>query len=255
MLEIDGLQVHLMDSVTVAVRLRAPHHGGVVERFDSSDPFPGLDVARNPRIARILRNRKFKFMLILSNQIIFWTVIFVGLMGAATLDLNFGAAITWYVWFFLVFVMMIVVGRTWCAMCSFGGFAEWIQRHTFWQRAQTTFSLGREVPTPLAQLGFVLTIGTFLLLTWIEEYFIIARLGNRESTSFMVITIAISALAFFLVFERRTFRRYVCPLTSLIGTVGSMGTITGFRKRDRDVYVSCKTQDYISGGDQGFGYP
>jgi polyferredoxin len=252
---IDPPEDRLRDPIAVAIHLRAPEKSGVHERFDASDPEPGLDIARSPRVARLLRNRKFQFLLILPNQIIFWTVIFVGLLGTAVPGLNFGAAITWYVWFCLVFVMMVVVGRAWCAMCPFGGFAEWIQRRTFFQRTQKTLGLGRKFPEPLAQVGFVLPVGVFLLLTWIEEYFNIAGPGNPAATSFMVIGIVATALTFFLVFERRTFCRYICPLTSVIGTIGSMGSVAGFRTRDRDVCVSCTTKDCMRGGADGFGCP
>ncbi len=245
----------LADPVPVAIRLRPPERSGLAERFAASDPSPGLDVARNPRVARLLHNRKLQFLLILPNQIVFWTVIFVGLLGTAVPGLNFGAAITWYLWFCLVFVMMVVVGRAWCAMCPFGGFAEWIQRRTFFQRTQKTLSLGRKFPEPLARLGFVLPVVSFLLLTWIEEYFNIAGPGNPAATSFMVIGIVASAVLFFLVFERRTFCRYFCPLTSLIGTVGSMGSVAGFRTRDREVCLSCGTKDCMRGSESGFGCP
>lgn len=245
----------LRDPVPAAVRLRPPERDGIARRFAPSDPAPRLDLLRNPRIARLVRNRKFQFLLILPNQIVFWTVIFVGLLGTAIPGLNFGTAITWYVWFCLVFVMMVVVGRAWCAMCPFGGFAEWIQRRTFWQRTQKTLGLGRKFPEPLARLGFVLPVASFLLLTWIEEYFNIAGPGNPAATSFMVIGIVASALTFFLVFERRTFCRYICPLTSLIGTVGSIGAVAGFRTRDREVCLTCKTKDCMRGGADGFGCP
>ena len=248
-------KAHLTDPVAVAIRLRPQTRDGVHERFDTSDPAAGLDVARHPLVARVLHNRKFQFLLILPNQIVFWTVIFVGLFGTAIPGLNFGAAITWYVWFCLVFVMMVVVGRAWCAMCPFGGFAEWIQRKTLFQRTQKTLGLGRKFPEPLARLGFILPVGSFLLLTWIEEYFNIAGPGNPAATSFMVIGIVATALAFFLIFERRTFCRYICPLTSVIGTIGSMGSVAGFRTRDRDKCVSCETKDCMRGGDDGFGCP
>ena len=245
----------LADPLPAAVRLRPPEREGLAERFAATDPSPGAELTADPRVARLVRNRKFQFFLILPNQIIFWTVIFVGLLGTAVPGLNFGAAITWYVWFCLVFVMMVVVGRAWCAMCPFGGFAEWVQRRTFFTRTQKALGLGRKFPEPLARLGFLIPVASFLVLTWIEEFFNIAGPGNPADTSWMVVGIVASALLFFLVFERRTFCRYVCPLTTLIGTVGSMGSVAGFRTKDREVCLSCRTKDCMRGGDQGYGCP
>jgi len=243
------------DPVPIAIRLRQPQRTGADARFGPSDPPRGWDITASPKVARLVRDRRFQFLLILPNQIIFWTVIFVGLLGTAIPGLNFGTAITWYVWFCLVFVLMVVIGRAWCAMCPFGGFAEWVQRRTFWRRTQRTLGLGRKFPEPLARYGFLLSVATFIGLTWIEEFFNIAGPGNPADTSWMVVGIVSSALIFFLVFERRTFCRYLCPLTTLIGTVGSMGSAAGFRTRDRDVCLTCQTKDCMRGGEQGFGCP
>ncbi len=246
---------HLVDPMGVAVRLRRPEDPAGIGRFTPSDPSPGLDVARHPLVARILRDRRLQFMLILPNQIIFWLVIGIGLLGTVVPGLNFATAITWYLWFCLVFVMMVVVGRAWCAMCPFGGFGEWVQRHAFWKRTDSPIGLGLKMPEKLAQYGFLLSVGAFLVLTWIEEFFNIAGPGNPASTSYMVLGIVGSALLFFLVFERRTFCRYVCPLTALIGTVGTMGSVAGFRTRDRDVCLACSTKDCMRGDADGFGCP
>jgi len=243
------------DPVAVAIRLRPPVRSGVTERFGPSDPPKDWDLAAHRRVARILRSRKFQFALILPNQIIFWLVIFLGLLGTVVPGLNFGTAITWYIWFGLVFVMMVVVGRAWCVMCPFGGFAEWIQRRGLWTRTQRRLGLGRKLPEPIARYGFLLSVGSFLLLTWIEEYFNIAGPGGPWATSFMVLGIVGGALLFFLVFERRTFCRYFCPLTALIGTVGAMGSVAGFRTRDRQVCLDCKTKDCMRGGVNGYGCP
>jgi polyferredoxin len=255
--EVDGVEserpVHLVDPIAVAIRTRAPLHPG--DRFEATDPSAGHDVAANPRVARLLHNRKLQFLLILPNQIIFWLVIGIGLLGTVVPGLNFATAITWYVWFCLVFVLMVVVGRAWCAMCPFGGFGEWIQRHTFWKRTTKSIGLGLKVPEKVGQYGFLLSVGAFLLLTWIEEFFNIAGPGNPASTSFMVLGIVGSALLFFLLFERRSFCRYVCPLTSIIGTVGSMGSVAGFRTRDRDVCLACETKSCMRGDADGYGCP
>jgi len=246
---------HLIDPIAVAVRVRRPEDPSATGRFTPTDPAPGLDVARHPLVARVLRDRRLQFMLILPNQIIFWLVIGIGLLGTVVPGLNFATAITWYLWFCLVFVMMVVVGRAWCAMCPFGGFGEWIQRHAFWKRTDSPIGLGLKMPEKVAQYGFLLSVGAFLLLTWIEEFFNIAGPGNPASTSLMVLGIVGSALLFFLVFERRTFCRYVCPLTALIGSVGTMGSVAGFRTRDRDVCLACTTKDCMRGDADGFGCP
>lgn len=243
------------DPVAVAVHLRPPQRADAGDRFVDTDPPKTWDLARDPRVARALKNRKFQFAMILPNQIVFWLVILSGLAGTVIPGLNFGTAITWYLWFCLVFVMMVVAGRAWCAMCPFGGFAEWLQRHTLWQRTQKSLGLGRKVPEPVARYGFVLAVGTFLLLTWIEEYFNIAGPGNPMATSWMVVGIVASAVTFFLVFERRSFCRYFCPLTALIGSVGAMGSVAGFRTRDRDVCIDCTTKDCMRGNEKGYGCP
>jgi len=242
--------------ISAAVRLRPAQRQGLRERFASSDPVPERDLtAAFPRLARLVRSRRFQFFLVLPNQVVFWTVIVVGLVGTVVPGLNFGTAITWYVWFCLVFVLMVVVGRAWCAMCPFGGFAEWVQRRALWRRTQKALGLGRKFPEPLARYGFLLPVATFLLLTWIEEFFNIAGPGTPSDTSWMVVGIVSSALVFFLVFERRTFCRYICPLSTLIGTVGSMGSVAGFRTRDREVCLNCRTKDCMRGGDKGYGCP
>ncbi len=242
------------DPISVAVRLRPRAREGL-ERFDSTDPAPGLEITRIPQVGRAVRSRRFQFLLILPNQIIFWLVIFIGILGTVEPKLNFATAITWFLWFCLVFVMIVVVGRAWCAMCPFGGFAEWIQRRALWRRAQTRLGLGRKMPEKLAQYGLLMSVGTFLGLTFVEEYFNIAGPGAPIATSIMVLGIVTSALIFFLVFERRTFCRYLCPLSALIGSVGAIGSVTGFRTKDRNRCIECATKDCMRGGEEGYGCP
>ena len=243
------------DPLSEAIRLRPVQRKGVNERFSASDPSPRLELTSHPAIARLVRQRWLQFFMILPNQIIFWAVIFIGLFGVADAGLNFATAITWFLWFCLIFVLMVGIGRAWCAICPFGGFGEWLQRRTLWRRTQKTLGLGLTFPPSWARFGFLISAGTFLGLTYFEEFFNIAGPGDPWYTSTMVLGIVFSAAATFLIFERRTFCRYVCPLTSLIGSVGSMGAVAGFRTKDREVCMSCQTKDCMRGGTEGFGCP
>lgn len=243
----------LDDPVSVAIRLRAPQKSGVKEHFSATDP--KKEVSKNSLASKILHDRKYQFLLILPNQIIFWLVIVSGIAGTVVPGLNFATAITWYVWFCIVFVLIAVIGRAWCAMCPFGGFAEWIQRRTLWKRLQGSIGLQLHYPQKLATYGLLSSAATFVLLTYIEEFFNIAGPGTPRDTSFMVIGIVTAALLSFLVFERRTFCRYLCPLSSVIGTLGAVGSAAGFRTKDRDTCLSCNTKDCMRGGEAGYGCP
>jgi NosR/NirI family transcriptional regulator, nitrous oxide reductase regulator len=243
------------DPLLVATRLRPPQRVDIEGHFAPTDVPAGGDLARHPRMARILKSRRFQFLLILPNQILFWAVIFIGLFGTLDPNLNFGTAITWYIWFCVVFVLIAAFGRAWCVMCPFGGVGEWVQRRTFWGRTQRALGLGIKLPEPIARYGALLSVGTFLLLTWLEEFFGIAGPGTPSLTSYMVIGIVLSALIIFLVFERRTFCRYICPLSCVVGSFGAMGSVAGFRTRDREVCLSCETKDCMRGGEDGYGCP
>ncbi len=238
-------------------RLRPPEEKAAAARFADSDP--GIDLTRTRFIGPILTkgigNRKFQFSVILPNQIVFWLVFIVGFVGISDPTLNFGTAITWYIWFALMFTMTLAVGRGWCMVCPFGGFGEWIQRKTFWKRAHKRLSLGWRMPPSAAKYGLVISAGVFIIMTWAEEFFNIAGPGFPYETSFMVLGIVGAAAIVFLLFERRTFCRYFCPLSSLIGSAGSNGVIAGFRTRDRQKCIECKTKECMRGGEKGYGCP
>jgi ferredoxin len=224
---------------------------------DPGEGVRGTDLTRWGWLRRWLRMPSWQFQLILPNQVLFWVVIVVGLAGSSDPELNFATAITWYVWFCLVFVMILTTGRGWCAVCPFGGLAEWVQRRSLWHRAGARRPLGLGLPFPerLGRYGYLLPVATFALLTWIEEFFEIAGPGAPPLTSALVIGIIVAALVSFLVFERRTFCRYLCPLSTLIGVLGALAPVSGFRARDRAVCAGCTTKDCLRGNDSGRGCP
>jgi polyferredoxin len=238
-------------------KIRAAQRQGVSEHFSASDPT--LDLTRmpgfGPFLERMLKSRKFQFYLIVPTQIIFWLVVISGIFGTLEPAQNFGTAITWYIWFALMFPATLLIGRAWCLVCPFGGIGDWVQRRAFWQRTQNRLGLGLKMPQALAEYGLLISAGVFIVLSWLEEFFNIAGPGAPILTSIMVLGIIAFSLITFLVFERRTFCRYLCPLSSLIGANGSTGVIAGFRPRDREVCLNCQTKECIRGGTDGYGCP
>ena len=240
-----------------ATRNRPPLEEGVAERFADSDS--GIDITTLPLIGRMLKNglkrRYFQFSIILPSQILFWIVVFTGIFGVLEPSQNFATAITWYIWFALMFPLTLALGRIWCVTCPFGGFGEWVQRKTLWSRKQKSLGLGWKMPKPVAEYGLLISAILFAAMTWIEEFFNIAGPGTPILTSFMILGIISFSFVTFVLFERRTFCRYLCPLSSLIGVAGSTGTVAGFRPKDRETCLNCQTKDCIRGGEKGYGCP
>lgn len=238
-------------------RIRLPQTDGVVERFSDSDP--RLDLTRAPIIGpvlrRVLKRRGFQFSLILPSQILFWLVVFTGIFGILEPTKNFATTITWYIWFALIFPLTLVLGRIWCAVCPFGGFGEWVQRKTLWSRKQKSLGLGWKMPKWLAEYGLLFSAIFFIGMSWLEEFFNIAGPGDPILTSIMILGIISFSVLVFLLFERRTFCRYLCPLSSLIGSAGSTGMIAGFRPKDRQKCLDCQTKECMRGGEKGYGCP
>jgi NosR/NirI family nitrous oxide reductase transcriptional regulator len=254
--EIDGGPIRV-DSPLPATRNRPPLEEGVAEHFAESDS--GVDITTLPVVGRILKlglkKRYFQFSIILPSQILFWLVVFTGIFGILEPTKNFATTMTWYVWFALIFPLTLALGRIWCVTCPFGGFGEWIQRKTLWSRKQKSLGLGWKMPKQFAEYGLVFSAVLFIGMTWMEEFFNIAGPGTPILTSFMVIGIISFSALIFLLFERRTFCRYLCPLSSLIGTAGSTGVVAGFRPKEREKCLNCQTKDCIRGGEKGYGCP
>ncbi len=248
-----ALPIRELPVIDLPRRLREPHRGGAAEHFGPTDPH--IDISRLPLLRRALKSRAFQFFLILPNQMIFWLVIVTGLFGALLPTHNFSTVITWYIWFCAVFLLMVGVGRGWCAMCPFGGLAEWVQRRTLWRRHPVSIGLGLRWPRALGRWAILPSVAMFLVLTWFEEFLNIAGPGDPRFTSFLVLSVIGVALITFLLFERRTFCRYLCPLTALIGTVGATGMVAGFRTRDRELCLTCPTKDCMRGSEHGYPCP
>ncbi len=242
------------DPIGAAVRLRPPQGEGLAERFAATDPGPQRELTRRPWVARMLASKWFQMAVAGPVTAGFLAIIVSGLVGTSDPTLNV-TAITWYLWFCLVFVMLVAAGRAWCAMCPFGAIGDWFGAQPALQRFQKALHLGRPVPDVIARYGFLISIGTFVVLTWIEEFFNVGGPGAPHDTSLLIGGIVLVAAASFLVFERRSYCRYFCPLTALAGTIGSIGAVAGFRTKDRDVCLTCTTKDCMRGGEHSRGCP
>ena len=230
-----------------------PRRDRTVQRRTPGDP--SLDIARFPAVQRLLRSRAFPLGLVVAGQVVMWLVVAAGFLGAAVPGRNFATVFTWYFWFAVFLLLTVTVGRGWCLVCPFGGQAQWLQRLSFTGRGRRSLTLGWTWPARWGRWGLIVSAGLFILVTWAEEFFRAAAPGDPVFTAYFALFMIALALATFLLFERRTFCRYLCPLSAVVGVAGATGVVAGFRARNPDRCLTCATKACVRDAQDGHGCP
>ena len=212
-----------------------------------------FDLLRLPLVKPLLTHRAFPFALIFPNLFIFTLVILTGLFGTPVGNANFSIIFVWIVWWALLIMFLIPLGaRAWCTMCPIPAVGEWVQRRAVIAPSSgRPTSLGWEWPKPLRNiwvqnLSFVGVAGFSALI-----------LTRPFVTGALLLGFMVVALALFLVFRRRAFCRYVCPVSGFIGLYSAAAPVE-LRVKDQDVCLAhCGIQgkECMKGSSRGYGCP
>jgi len=164
---------------------------------------PGADVLGMRVIGKALRWRGFLAFLIVPTMVVFLLIVLAGLRGAQDTD-NPAILLTWILWWPAVIFTFFLAGRVWCSFCPFGYLGD---------VAQKIFSLRLKVPGILKNMWW--RLGLFLALTWVTTLWALDR--SPGGTAWLGLGLTLGAMALAVVFEKRTFCRYVCPLGGVFG--------------------------------------
>jgi ferredoxin len=156
-----------------------------------------------PLVGGLLRSRWFLTLLIVPTLLVFAGIIASGLLGEQNTS-NPAVLLTWLLWWPAVIFTFLLVGRLWCAMCPFGWLGD---------VAQKMFSLRLKPPRILKNMWW--RLGLFLALTWATTLWALDR--SPFATAGLALSITLGAVALALIYEKRTFCRYVCPLGGVFG--------------------------------------
>ncbi len=189
-----------------------------------------LDLTRSPRALALLRSRWPQFLLRAITLAGFIFTILAGLMGSVVGSHNFAIIFVWIAWWTALKLAFIPFGgRSWCSICPIPMPGEWLQNGGILQpRGSMGIGLGKRWPKVLRgtwiQAGGFLLIGLFGALT----------LTSAKITAIVLLFILVLALALSLVFERRSFCNYLCPIGGFSGLYAQAGPVE-LRVKDTDI--------------------
>jgi transcriptional regulator with AAA-type ATPase domain len=210
-----------------------------------------INILRRDRIRDILRHPLIPKVFVWANILIVTIMAGFTLYGgsrAADHPLqdfgnNPGMLITWVIWFPILPISAFLIGRVWCGMCPIAGIGELCAR---------VKSFNVPVPKFLKRMDFWMVVAAFVFLDYIEE---LAGVADKPWATglLLVIIIGLSAL-FCVLFERKTFCRYVCPLAGMLGAYSTM-SILEVRGNKKVCQTQCGQHLCYKGTDHCSGCP
>jgi transcriptional regulator with AAA-type ATPase domain/pSer/pThr/pTyr-binding forkhead associated (FHA) protein len=156
---------------------------------------------------------------------------------------NPGMLITWLIWFPLLPISAFLLGRIWCGMCPIAGIGDFFARIK-------KFNL--PAPTFLKNMNFWLVILAFLFLEFTEEIFGVA--DKPLATGLLLVIIIGLSVLFCVLYERKTFCRYVCPLAAVLGAYSTLSVVE-VRGNKKVCQTQCGQHTCFKGSEKVEGCP
>ncbi|AEG58785.1 4Fe-4S binding protein [Desulforamulus ruminis] len=165
-------------------------------------------------LKNILKSKWYPGIFQWPTAIVFIIIMYELLIGIPVAHDNFGTAMTWVLWWPIIPLIFLLVGRFWCAICPFATLSDLIQKWV---------GNNRPVPKFLKRYGIWIIDIFFILITWADHVFGIVESPRGSGVlMLLIITGVVAAGAFF---ERRTWCRYLCFLGGLAGNYSRAGAL------------------------------
>ncbi len=216
-----------------------------------------MNLLRIPIIKALLKNRWPQFIIMVIALAGFSLAILSGFIGTPVGSRNFGIVFVWIAWWaILMLVAVPFLGRGWCGICPIPAPGEWLQRGAMLgPRGQAKGAalsqpkgLGRRWPKRFRNIW--LQNGSFLLVA----LFSTVILTQPRITAIVLAAFLFVAIGASLIFERRAFCRYLCPVGGFIGLYSQLAPVE-LRVVDTAVCTAHTEKTCYTGSAEGYGCP
>jgi polyferredoxin len=166
----------------------------------------GANLLANRTVRNILKSRWYPGALQAFAAGVFVVIVMQLVAGPVSAHSNLGTALTWILWWPLIPILFVFLGRFWCTICPFGTLSDVVQKFVGNQRP---------VPKFLKKYGIWIIDVIFILITWSDHVFGIVENPWGSGVLLLLLTTGVVASGAF--FTRRTWCRYLCFLGGLSG--------------------------------------
>ena len=210
-----------------------------------------FELTRFKWVEWLFKQRWFQFALFVPNVFFFAVIMIAAFFGTPVGNANFAIIYVWIVWWAaLKFVFIPLGGRSWCMMCPLPLPGEWLDHRSFVKK-------GREKPLKVARKGWpraldnAWTMNIGFLSVALFSAIILTR---PVATGIVLALFIIAAMVTSVMYGRRIFCRYICPVSGFTGMYSLVAPVE-VRVRDPEVCKKHTDKTCITGNEDGYGCP
>lgn len=189
----------------------------------------GVDLLTYRPIKAMMKSKYFPKIFQIPVAAVFGLIGYELLAGPSSAHDNPGTALMWVLWWPLIPIVFLFLGRFWCAICPFATLSDFVQK---------LVGVNRPVPAFLKKYGIWIIDASFIAITWADHVFGIVSSPWGSGILLLLITFAVIVSGAF--FQRRTFCRYLCFLGGLSGNYARTGMIA--LRANTDICQTCSSK-------------
>jgi len=202
-----------------------------------------FNILRIGWISRILRSPLFPRV----PQIIVGAILLLAVgtlfFGPKEAERNLGITLSWSIGWPLLFFSFFFLARTWCSVCTLAMPGILMQN---------LIKPQRKLPEIIKRYsGWIMAVFCILLL-WVEVVW--NSYENPVLTGWIILTITLGSLLTSVIYSRRAWCRYLCPLGA-INAIFAMPSIIELRSNRHVCLNRCETHTCFAGGEENTGCP
>ncbi len=174
---------------------------------------------------------------------VFAVIFYLAFTGSTSSESNIIIVMVWALWWPLLVFSWLAGARVWCAVCPMGAANDLFNRF---------FSMKKQVPKFVRSYGVYFSAAGLALIVYVEASSNMVH--SPRATGFLLLSILLCAMLSGLVYERRLWCRYLCPLGRL-AAVFSGCSVVEWRSNSSICNSTCQTNDCFKGNDAVPGCP
>ncbi|HJV32034.1 MAG TPA: 4Fe-4S binding protein [Bacillales bacterium] len=201
-----------------------------------------FDLLSIPLLKKFIQSRWYPGIFQWIAFVVFSVIVYELVAGTVDPTRNLGTSLTWVLWWPVVPLLFLFIGRFWCAICPFGKLSDIIRK---------TIGSERKTPRFLRKYGLWLIDIFFIAITYSDHIWGIVE--SPRGSGYLLLLLVTMVVATSVFYERRTFCKTLCFLGGLAGNYSRSG---GLELRGTpEICKTCKTQSCYNGSEKAEGCP